>query len=36
MTETALVLFSGGQDSGTCLGHKPRAKSWHAYFGGAA
>jgi 7-cyano-7-deazaguanine synthase in queuosine biosynthesis len=36
MTEKALVLFSGGQDSATCLGRKPRAKGWHAYVGGAA
>jgi 7-cyano-7-deazaguanine synthase in queuosine biosynthesis len=36
MTETALVLFSGSQDSATCLVRKPRAKGWHAYVGGAA
>jgi hypothetical protein len=36
MTETALVLFSRGQESATCLGRKLRAKGWHAYVGDAA
>jgi 7-cyano-7-deazaguanine synthase in queuosine biosynthesis len=36
MTEKALVLFSGAQDSATCQACELRAKGWHAYVGGAA
>ena len=36
MTETALVLFSGGPESTICPAGELRAKGWHAYVGGAA
>ena len=36
MTETALVLFSGSQDSATCQACDLRAKGWHAYAGDVA
>ena len=36
MSDKALLVFSGGQETATCPACELRAKGWHAYAGDAA